>query len=127
MTSLLTQLRDGYAASRYKNTTRLVWLTVGNEGCNDTVQTVMPPESSKQFRVGPYSSQYRDIYSLQNSTIKFWSDVPFASVLDVRPLWMRPDAMVGGENCVHVCLPGPLLLVGRMLQEMITHVHPLKL
>ena len=128
MTTLLTLMRDSFAASVYVNTTRLVWLTAGNEGCDDKVLTRMPSPGSLRFQTGPYAERYRDAAAWQDSTIRFWSGVPFASVVDVRPLWMRPDAMVGSTmgdgNCVHACLPGPLLLVARMLQELVTHVHP---
>ena len=45
--------------------------------------------------------------------------MPNAFVLDLQPLWLRPDSKVGDGDCIHSCLPGVMLIAARLLQQLL--------
>ena len=40
-------------------------------------------------------------------------------VLDMSPLYLRPDSHPGGTDCLHFCIPGPLNLFSILLLQML--------
>jgi hypothetical protein len=39
--------------------------------------------------------------------------------VDLAPLYLRPDAHPGGNDCLHMCVPGPLDLFSILLLAML--------
>jgi hypothetical protein len=108
----------------------LIWHTHMGGGCSRSPLVAMP-----HLVPGYWQSLVDDGMNLYNylwmeleeeTTVDFWTGVPNVHVLDLRPLWMRPDAMVDSfskqpANCVHVCIPGPHLLSVKLLLHLLLH------
>lgn len=132
---IMSTLAAQFAASEFANRSLLVWRTSLGAGCADDPLPAMPADTAAFYdetvrpRGDPYA--YHEMEAWDDLALAFWRDVRGADVLDLRPLWRRPDARVtggrgnGGGDCVHVCLPGPLLLAARMLFELVSVLHPL--
>jgi hypothetical protein len=110
---------------------QLVWRTSLGAGCLAAGETLAPLERPPRDTPGHWdrvrTTQNAYNYELMEYwdalAVAFWRDrgVP---VLDLTPLWQRPDAMVGSGtknpwNCVHVCSPGPLRLAARQLLHLL--------
>lgn len=111
---------------------RLVWRTSLGAGCLVSGDALVPLPKPPRDTDGhwahidatqnPYN--YREMEEWDEVAIKFWREREGVQVLDLTPLWQRPDAMVGSGtvkpwNCVHTCMPGPLRLGGRVLLNLL--------
>lgn len=112
---------------------RLVWRTSLGAGClvsgDALVPLLKPPRDTDGHWAHVDATQnaynYRLMETWDELAVKFWSERGGAQILDLTPLWLRPDAMVGSGgvkpwNCVHVCMPGPLRLAARQLLALLS-------
>ena len=108
----------------------LIWRTSLGAGCTPQgvpLVPMMPPWASfwANRSCGFYNDyNYPLMQSWDEDAISFWKNKGNTSVLDLRPLWMRFDSRISSgssalSNCVHVCVPGPLRLVGRLLTRIL--------
>ena len=104
---------------------RVVWRTSLGGGCTKSGGALEPllalPRDSPGFWKAHASTEnFEKMEEWDLKALGFWQDDPFVALLDLTPLWMRPDAKQGsGEaapwNCHHTCVPGALRLAARQL------------
>ena len=111
---------------------RLVWRTTLGAGCTPSGVPLVPIEApNASFWGNRRSGVYQDynfplMQNWDESSKVFWRGRDNTSVLDLTPLWMRFDSRISSgqslplSNCVHVCVPGPLRLAGRLLTRILT-------
>jgi len=139
MTEILTTVRDQFLAHRgdVLAGTQLVWATSLGGGClvgsaPQTPRTVMPRDEPGYWEALAATQKvynYADMELWDTQASDFWAGVPGAAVLDLTPLWLRPDAMVDSDklmphNCIHVCSPGPLRFAAQQLQRLLQLLPP---
>lgn len=101
-------VRDQFL-SHFSGKLQLIWRTSTGAGCSDEPLTSMPADTPGYWaKHNAYN--YKAMEEADSAAFRFWSSVPNVTVMDLRPLWMRPDAAVGKGNCVHMCSPGVLQL-----------------
>lgn len=134
---LLRKVRETFLDSFVNNASErpltLVWATSLGGGCVAAGSSFPPdvplahqPRDIPEWFVGTTADawNYEAMYKWDAYAANFWRNVTRAAVLDLTPLWMRPDAMVDSGkhkpgNCVHLCLPGPLRIAARLMQHML--------
>ncbi len=139
---LLEQVRDGFLADAALSSTKLIWMTSLGAGCDEPplpkgVPLSKAPKDTPGFWTTPYIGPYDNWQVLEkwdDEAVEFWRGVRGASVLDMRPLWRRPDAKIGRKfnadgtlrkhDCVHLCSPdaGPLLLALELLYAEVARI-----
>ena len=115
----------------------LIWRTSLGGGCSRRGQPMWPRTVMPQDEAGYWAAldAEQNVYNYKNMerwdalAIEDWRGVPNTAVLDLTPLWLRPDAMVSSgsdapTNCVHVCSPGPLRFAARQLAHVLLHALP---
>lgn len=114
---LVGQIRDLYNET---HPVSLVWRTIhpGHVECNNhtkplgDVATIDEKNDKYGWRFFPQFDEMA-----MNSSKHFGY-----RVLDMSPLYLRPDAHVGSrykDDCMHYCTPGPLDLLPQILQQML--------
>ena len=99
----------------------LVWRTSLGAGCLVEGDVIAPLPAQPRDMPGWWEHvnatqklyNFKLMYEWDSIAIEFWKHVPGASILDLTPLWQRPDSMQGSGqhepwNCIHLCSPGPL-------------------
>lgn len=121
-TRILLHIRSVFITQFGGTPLRLLWRTTTGAGCGPTILEQSPNAPSGRWPPAPGMPWVnRTPYNWglmeewDNIAVQVWRDVPGAAVLDMRPLWLRPDAAVGRGDCVHVCLPGPFRFAARLL------------
>jgi hypothetical protein len=112
--------------------TQLIWATSLGGGCIPARQPLLPrnalpasePEYGRRLSRTQKTYNYARMECWDSHAAEFWAGIPGAAVLDLMPLWLRPDGRVdsGGDkltNCVHMCSPGPLRFAARRLQRLL--------
>jgi len=89
---------------------QVVWKTQQPAGCAKTI-TTEDIILGKDFQHSEYYE--RDLYAL---SVFPRNGIP---VLDIRMLYYRPDAHVGGSDCLHLCNPGPLDIVAPLFSQLL--------
>lgn len=115
---------------------QLVWMTTPGASCSAGASPLdRPPSEIEGYWESQNSSRplfnHQLLEQWDGRARAFWRNVTGASVLDVSPLWKRPDAKVGlfyhqGRwqfDCVHFCMPGPFRTVAQLLQLHLKHVR----
>lgn len=120
MADVWREVRDVFL-KRYRNVTKLVWRTTTGAGCGSAEE----PLRTSPARIPGWWEQhdeynYRVMEEMDDQAVRWWNGVANATVLDLRSLWLRPDARVGnlsgsGADCLHQCQPGALHMFGVML------------
>ena len=120
-TRVLQTVKSSYeaalASADGRRLPRLIWATSVGTPYGPSVLPASPrdiPGYWERLRGNASGAQIR-LYNhdllegWDDQPVSFWRGMPWASVLDLRPLWQRPDAKVDphGLDVAHVCLPGP--------------------
>lgn len=118
-----------------QGTLQLIWRTSWGIGClaaGDTLQPLPRPPGDTagwwehlNLTQRLYNSQA--MYEWDALMFDFWAEAQ-VPVLDLTPLWQRPDAMAAAGNaapndCAHLCTPGPLRFAVRVLQQLIAQMQ----
>jgi len=100
-------------------------------GCTKVVSPLNPADADRANNYASYASfnhqhfYQRDLYLLSRLQ---HDSIP---VLDMRMLYSRGDAKVGSKNfgergehpdCLHICHPGPLDIVGRLFDQLLDNI-----
>lgn len=123
---VLNTVKGRYAAALANSTRlpRLIWATSVGAPCSVDILPSMPRdvpgywEAQVKARGAERVFNHNQLESWDDAAIVFWSDVSWASVWDLRPLWYRSDAKVNPSECddaVHFCMPGPFRSVAAWL------------
>ena len=103
MFGILSTVRDQFAKHRAGGGalagTQLIWATSLGGGCIPVDQPLQPRTTMPADEPGYWEelAKTQDVYnyalmeSWDNRAHSFWAGVPGAAVLDLRPLWLRPD------------------------------------
>mmetsp|Transcript_14484 Transcript_14484/g.29348 ORF Transcript_14484/g.29348 Transcript_14484/m.29348 type:complete len:121 (-) Transcript_14484:98-460(-) len=96
--------------------TKLVWKTMapGHLQCQHNTAPI------EQFHLGdPHLDKYHwNIHQKFDEASRNFSRDHNLAVLDVAPIYLRPDAHVPGD-CLHFCVPGPVNLGANLLMQML--------
>eukprot|EP00979_Chaetoceros_neogracilis_P011826 scaffold2993_cov266-Chaetoceros_neogracile.AAC.7 len=110
------------------NNTTFVFKTQQPGGCTKAVSPLNPADADRAYDYANYKSYnhqhfyQRDLYLLSRLQ---HHNIP---ALDMRMLYSRGDAKVGSMNfgeggkrpdCLHICYPGPLDVVGRLFDQLL--------
>ena len=128
--TVLTSVRDSFVNTHNANTSasprrrqlRLIWSTHTGANCGDAPLDRLPSqlegywEAQRSTRSTYQHSEFEGWDGLARAA---WAGVPNAFVLDLQPLWLRPDSKVGDGDCIHSCLPGVMLIAARLLQQLL--------
>mmetsp|Transcript_70616 Transcript_70616/g.117262 ORF Transcript_70616/g.117262 Transcript_70616/m.117262 type:complete len:331 (-) Transcript_70616:407-1399(-) len=98
---------------------KLIWVTSPPGGCGARPLVQLPGGSGLPFQWGEFIA--RDTYSRA-----YFSRRSLASkfkLLDLEPLHYRVDAHVSSEDCLHLCIPGPLEIVPRLLLQVMIEAN----
>ena len=117
---VLESVRDTFTGQFADTPLRLVWRTQMGATCGVAPVSTLPG-NVPGFWDEPARAVYNHalIEGFDESARVFWRGVPHASVLDLQPMWLRPDTKVGAPDCIHVCMPEPILIAARILQNLL--------
>ncbi|KAL7477584.1 hypothetical protein ACHAW6_003386 [Cyclotella cf. meneghiniana] len=90
----------------------VVWKTQQPAGCTANITKEIMLDHDYQ-----YDEFYeRDLYAL--------SIFPRHGIhlIDMRMLYFRSDAHVGGKDCIHMCIPGPLDIIAPLFSELLDNL-----
>jgi hypothetical protein len=116
--AILFGLRDLLRTHSTVYNVTLLWKTQnpGHYDCNSRTE----PVNKSSDPISPGLDKYH-----WNAHVEFDSYVRNRSknfgfgVVDMSPLYLRPDAHPGNEDCLHYCMPGPLDLFSVLLLQML--------
>lgn len=110
----------------------LVWATSTGAPCANDILPA-PPRDIPGYWAAQRAQRGKQIFNhdrmegWDDDAVAFWGGTPWASVLDLRPLWMRADAKSNPAGCddpVHMCMPGPFRTVAAWLTAVVRRAPP---
>jgi hypothetical protein len=135
---ILAAVREDLASHADLAGLHIAWRTSSGGGCLVAGQPLVPRTVWPRDEPGYWEAlalrqpiwNYDQMERWDLIAAEFWRGHPRVSLLDLTPLWLRPDAMVdsGREqvvDCVHSCVPGALRLAARQLMHLLHYAIPL--
>ena len=105
-------------ANREKYNTTFVWKTQnpGSSNCDN----FKAPTKTNGYPIPDENDPYTwNNFPLFDKYIRNNAQRYGFKLLDMSPLYYRPDAHVGGFDCLHFCMPGPVDLFSILLLQML--------
>jgi hypothetical protein len=127
MLAFFQDLRRSLETSYYRDLKKemnitFVWRTQlpGHPGCDNFTE----PYSYRRDNFPIYNDSTVDRYkystvlvNLDKFATRIARDEFHMAILDLEPLYGRPDAHPGVDDCLHYCMPGPIDLVATLLLQ----------
>jgi hypothetical protein len=120
---MLSHVAETYKSLVKQKPFKLVWKTNQPGGCASTpVPSLDAMRTNPEYRDSLKNYNYADFLPRDRFAKRFWQqqkDLPEVHILDLEPLYLRPDAHVGGGDCLHMCVPGPLSIIPRLMLQLL--------
>ena len=127
MIEILEYVRTKFESKIQMLPVRVVWRTSLGAGCLLKGADLKPLPSMPSNIPGYWNNLNRTQKIYNFELMEMWDTMALnlwrnhsISILDLTPLWMRPDVMQGSGdsapwNCAHTCMPGALRMAARQL------------
>ncbi len=101
------------------NRTVSIFFRTMNPGHHSCDEHVEPFKNVNDFRLVPNDEDkyHWNLHIEFDQLAQFYKSILNISVINMKPLYLRPDAHPGRGDCLHFCTPGPLDLFPRLLQN----------